>query len=524
MITMSELVVHRAYKMLLEPTPGQVKSMSRHAGDARWAYNWALRIMSKTDKYSYFKDSYLYNKAKSEGLALYTRRSDTSLGLTPMTKAERSLFIKKHAADAATHAKTKNAAFKARLTELLLNVLEWDAAQTNDVMRPSDKSLAKHWRRVRSQQMPWWDSEDIAVNNHAITSAFKNAVEARKRFLHDPKASGHPRFKQRGGSDSFTIFHDAKNPSIRPSARHSRRLLLPNIAPSLAVSREKKDGRLEGVRVQDGGMLRHLRSSIKRGGAIKSVTISRNADRWYASCLVEETITVPDKATPTQRRNGSVGVDLGVKVLAALSDGSVIENVRPARQSAARVKTLQRAMSTKVGAKKGEKPSKRYIKVRTKKARAEHITALRRRTATNTLSKRLVRDFSAVFIEDLNVKGMTASVKPKPDPNNPGVYLPNGKAAKSGLAKSILDVGFYEFKRQLEYKAKWHSVTPVVMIPRFAASSQTCSACQEVRTGKDRLSLSDRTFTCLSCGHAEDRDINAAKNIRDIGSALVEKI
>lgn len=514
MYPMTDVTIYRAYKMLLDPSTQQLAALHRHASDAKWAYNWTLRTMGKTDKFSYYKSQYLNQKADELGLG----------SMRDIVKSKRVAFVQEHNVEAKKYAKVKNDAFKARLSELLLNVLDWTPQQVKNVMQPSHFGLLAYWRQVRVQQMPWWNEEGVKVNPHAVSTAIKNAVEARKKFLSSAGAFGAPRFKKKWSSSSFTMFHNSKSPAIRPSVRHSRRLILPNIAPGMHPSREKKLGYLEGVRVQDGGALRKLRAAIKHGGIIKSVTISRSADRWYASCLVEETITLPHKPTPTQLHNGPVGVDLGVKILAALSDGSVIENSRHGRTAEKRKKALQRGMSSKVGARKGEKPSNRYLKKRVQFARLEHLTSLRRKTSTNQLSKRLAKDYGHVFVENLNVSGMVAKARPKEDPTQPGIYLTNGRAAKSGLAKSILDVGFYEFRRQLSYKTQWYSTSNVLLVPRFAPTSQTCSQCGYVCKGEEKLDLSVRTFNCPACGHQEDRDINAAKNIRNIGLTMISEV
>jgi putative transposase len=119
-------------------------------------------------------------------------------------------------------------------------------------------------------------------------------------------------------------------------------------------------------------------------------------------------------------------------------------------------------------------------------------------------------------IEDLNVNGMTRRPKPKPD--GKGGYQRNGAAAKAGLGKSVLDAGFGEFRRQLEYKAERYGRT-LTVIDRWYPSSKTCSACGHLLA---ELSLSTRHWTCPSCGARHDRDINAAKNILSAGQAVAQ--
>ena len=121
----------------------------------------------------------------------------------------------------------------------------------------------------------------------------------------------------------------------------------------------------------------------------------------------------------------------------------------------------------------------------------------------------LIRENQAVCVEDLNIKGMMASCKPKQDEN--GKFLPNGQAAKSGLSKSISDVGWGMFGTMLEYKALW-SGKNILRIGRFEASSKTCSCCGVI---KHDLTLADRVFSCNACGLKIDRDLNAAINIKN---------
>jgi putative transposase len=102
---------------------------------------------------------------------------------------------------------------------------------------------------------------------------------------------------------------------------------------------------------------------------------------------------------------------------------------------------------------------------------------------------------------------MTAAPAPKPDVNEPGSYLPNGAAAKSGLNREILDVSFGEFRRQLEYKSQWYGSETITVNPAY--TSQTCNSCGHVDAGNRH----GEAFLCLDCGHTADADVNAALNI-----------
>lgn len=220
------------------------------------------------------------------------------------------------------------------------------------------------------------------------------------------------------------------------------------------------------------------------GARVLRMTVSRHAGRWYASLTVER----DDKPVTKPPRGGAVGVDLGVKTLATLSDGTVIDNPRCLAASERRLKRAQKALSRKV------KGSRRRAKARAKVARIHAHVANQRQDAMHKATTWLASTFSEICIEDLNTAGMVKN---------------------HHLAKAVSDAAFGEFRRQLEYKtaktdAKLH------VIDRWYPSSKTCSKCGRV---KAKLSLAERTYRCDGCGLAMDRDLNAAVNILVAGSA-----
>ena len=131
------------------------------------------------------------------------------------------------------------------------------------------------------------------------------------------------------------------------------------------------------------------------------------------------------------------------------------------------------------------------------------------------LTTMLATTYRDISIEDLNVKGMTKRPEAKEDPDNPGQYLPNGRKAKAGLNREILDAGFGMFRRMLEYKCAL-SGARLHIINRWYPSSKTCSNCGAV---KAKLSLKERVYVCDQCGLVIDRDLNAAINLDVAGSA-----
>ena len=217
---------------------------------------------------------------------------------------------------------------------------------------------------------------------------------------------------------------------------------------------------------------------------VKRMTISQRAGRWYASLTVER----EDKPVKRAPKGGAVGVDLGVKTLATLSDGTVIENHRHLKKSERKLKRAQQALSRKA------KGSNRRAKAKAKVSRLHDRVANRRQDGLHKLTTRLTRKYSDISIEDLHVAGMVKN---------------------HHLAKSIMDAAFGEFRRQLEYKTT-RTGARLHVVDRWYRSSKTCSGCGSV---KAKLSLSERTYRCDSCGLVLDRDLNAAINICVAGSA-----
>ena len=214
------------------------------------------------------------------------------------------------------------------------------------------------------------------------------------------------------------------------------------------------------------------------------MTVSKRAGRWYAALTVER----DDKPVTKPPKGGAVGIDLGIKTLATLSDGTVIENPRCLAASERRLKKAQKALSRKAMG------SKRRANARAKVARIHARVANQRLDAMHKLTTWLASTFSHISVEDLNAAGM---------------------ARNHRLAKAVSDASFGEFRRQLEYKTA-KTGARLHVIDRWYPSSKTCSKCGAV---KAKLSLSERVFHCDACGLSIDRDLNAAVNIKVAGSA-----
>jgi putative transposase len=219
---------------------------------------------------------------------------------------------------------------------------------------------------------------------------------------------------------------------------------------------------------------------------ILSATVSEQAGRWLVSVQVEE-----QQEQPVCTATTAIGVDLGIKTLATLSDGTPFENPRPLKQALRRLKRLERQKSRR---KKGSKNRK---KTGAKLAQPHARLANRRKDASHKLTSSLCKNHALLAIEDLHVAGMVKN---------------------HCLAQAVSDSTFGEIRRQLEYKAQWHGVH-LVVLDRFSPSSQVCSHCQ---WRNEALTLADRVFVCQNCGAVTDRDYNAAQNRKRVAVSSID--
>ena len=233
------------------------------------------------------------------------------------------------------------------------------------------------------------------------------------------------------------------------------------------------------IRIPNLGWVR-MRETLRFQAKIMSATLSRVADRWFVSIAVD----TPDSShLPKAKNQGEAGVDLGVSALATLSTGETIPGPKPHKALLDRLRRLSRSLSRKV------KGSANRRKAKAKLAKLHARIAAVRSDALHKLTTDLTRRFHTIGIEDLNVRGMVKN---------------------RHLARSIADMGFFECRRQLEYKAAMRGGR-VVVADRFFASSKTCSTCGH-KLGD--LPLSVREWTCPACGVIHDRDVNAAVNLK----------
>lgn len=318
----------------------------------------------------------------------------------------------------------------------------------------ADNSLPKPSQMALRRQLNAIKREQfpwmLEVTKNAPQMAIIQLGEAFKHFF--AGRAKYPKFRKKGVHDRFTLTND--------------------------------QFRVEGsrIRIPTLGWVR-MRESLRFAGKVMSATVSRQADRWYVSITVD---TLDQSHLPKAENQGAVGVDLGVSALATLSTGEPpVPGPKAHKALLRRLRRLSRSLSRK------QKGSANRRKAKARLARLHARIGNIRQDALHQLTTDLSRRFHTIGIEDLNVRGMLGN---------------------RHLARSIADMGFFEFRRQLEYKAQMRGGI-VVVADRWFASSKTCSCCGHKL---DDLPLAARNWTCPVCGCAHDRDVNAAINLKNL--------
>ena len=300
----------------------------------------------------------------------------------------------------------------------------------------------------------------------AVTQAVNNGQIAFTRFFNHKSAF--PRFKKKGKSN-VKMYFVKNNPKDCLCERH--RINIPSLG---------------WVRIKEKGYI----PTTKDGYVIKSGHVSIKADRYYVSVLIE----IPDNRIANNSNEG-IGIDLGLKDFAVVSNGTSYKNINKSAKLKKLEKQLireQRSLSRKYeNLKKGESTQKTNIqKQRLKVQKLHHrIDNIRTDYINKTIAEIVKTKPSYITIEDLNVSGMMKN---------------------KHLSKAVASQKFYEFRTKLQAKCNENGIE-LRVVDRWFPSSKTCHCCGTIK--KD-LKLSDRTFTC-DCGYIEDRDFNAALNLRD---------
>ena len=299
------------------------------------------------------------------------------------------------------------------------------------------------------KEFPWLKE----VDSLALANAQMNLQTAYNNFFKRPEV-GFPKFKSKKlHKDSYTT--NNQNGTVAISDKYIK-------LPKIGSVKIKKHRTFDGL--------------------IKSVTISKNpSGKYYVSVLVEQ--IEKEKLSESE---SAIGIDLGLKEFCSTSDGEMIENPRYLQKSENRLRKLQKDLS------RCNKGSKNREKCRIKVARQYEKITNQRKDFLHKLSKRFIDENQIICLEDLSVKNMMSDHQ---------------------IAKSIADVSWSKFVRQLKYKADWYG-REIIQIDKWYPSSQICSTCG-YKSGKKELHV--REWTCPECGTLHERDVNAAINILNEG-------
>lgn len=233
-------------------------------------------------------------------------------------------------------------------------------------------------------------------------------------------------------------------------------------------------------------------------GDIKNTTVSFYCGHWYVSFQTEFEKTIPE------HQGGEIGIDLGIVSFATYSDKTTTQSPRPFKKYERKLAKAQRSLARK------KKGSNRWYKQKYKIQRIHKKIADIRKDFLHKTSTTLCKNHALIVVEDLKISNMSRSSKG--DLENPGKNV----RAKSGLNKSILDQGWFEFKRQLEYKSIWSGGQVIVVSPKN--TSRKCRVCDHISPENRRTQAN---FVCVQCGHSENADVNASRNILAAGRAVI---
>ena len=318
-----------------------------------------------------------------------------------------------------------------------------------------------HHELLKDDNFIWLREQNTRVLGQAVI----DMLRAYKNFFE--RHTGYPKFKSK---------HDNKQSCRFELGAISKRNVYTNYKISLANIRNIK------FRCSK----KYAKYLQKNHDNIRQATLTRlPCEEYYLSILVDGDLTHKVKET-----NASIGIDLGVKDFVITSTGEVFGNLHFKKSKAKKINRLQRQLSKK------KKGSNNRNKARVRLAKVYKKINDKKQYYLHAVSNSLIDENQVICMEDLNVKGM---------------------AKNHNLAESILEMNFGEFRRMLEYKAKWYN-RKIVFVDRFYPSSKTCHHCGYVNR---QLKLSDRQWVCPHCGEVVERDYNAALNILDEGLRMI---
>ncbi len=322
---------------------------------------------------------------------------------------------------------------------------KWKTDYENGI-KQSVYSLVKYLNSIKREQFPWMQETGKTCSQYAI----HNVGRAYKKMWEEKRA--YPKFKKKGDKDSFIAVE--KNKDFKQS---KNKIWIPRI-----------------------GWVK-CAENLRFEGKVNYVAVKRVADIWLAVINIEIE-NIPIEAPVTSENQAVIGVDMGIKSMMVLSDGTVYENPKALRRGMKSLKRSQRSLTRKVKGSSNRK--KQQMKVARKHFRVSCI----RKNAIHQATSEIVKKYDKIVIETLKPRNMVKNRK---------------------LAQAISDVSFGEIARQLAYKAQWAG-KELVKADQWFASSKICSCCGNK---KEVLKLSERIYKCESCGLEIDRDLNAAKNL-----------
>src|SRR4028119_1579560 len=311
----------------------------------------------------------------------------------------------------------------------------------------SDSKVINEVKKVLTNRVK--KQPEFAWMNQLSSRVYQNAlIDLKDAFSrYRSGKSGHPTFASRRNKQSFTV--DSSNGKVVLSAGNTIKI------PTLGTFR--------------------LHEPLECSFVSQTFTLSKEASHWFVSFCVDV------ERLPIQQLQDSIGIDLGVKVFATLSNNQVFDAPKPLKRAKTKLAILQRQASKQVNGSNNQR--KTYSKI----SRIHSRISAHRKDFLHKLTTYLAKTFKLIKIEDLNVKGMMAN---------------------HTLAEAISDLGFYEFKRQLTYKCQMYGAR-LVLVDQWFPSSKICSNCGN----KKDMPLSVRTYDCPACGISIDRDLNASINI-----------
>ena len=318
----------------------------------------------------------------------------------------------------------------------------------------SKKSAREYLYNTLRVDNEWYSDASQAILRESINE-LENAY---KRFF--KKLGGYPRFKKRGIKDSFSIREKLK---FKVDGRN------------LYIEKFNKGNNAKPLK---------LRENIRFEGIPKQVTISYRNGKWWASILVEGR----NNYRGNFPQSGGVGIDLGIKDLATLSDGTLFQKSNKLSNSLKRLQRKQKVLSKK------KKGSNRYAKAKLSVSKLHLRIRQQREALLHKVSHTITSKYKTICLEDLSISSMT-------------------KSKNKSLNRMILDVGMYELRRQLEYKSFLRGVD-IYFVDRYYPSSKLHYECG---FKNETLKLGESFWKCKGCGQQVDRDLNASKNILNEG-------